>query len=127
VDNFVEQLVASEGVVVTEVMAFMSYNPSIGRVLEKGGVAKFQDMMRGVVEKLPKVQSQQDSTLSTENASPICLRTSKRPEIRSRHTDKARSQSTSFSRSMWTGQESRRMRHEVGLFHTCMSRSTALL
>jgi len=60
VDNFVEQLVASEGAVVTEVMAFMSYNPSIGRVLEKGGVAKFQDMMRGVDEKLLKVQSQQD-------------------------------------------------------------------
>jgi len=59
-DNFVEKLVASESTVVTEVMAFMSYNPSIGRVLEKGGVAKFQKMIRVVVEKLPKVQSQQD-------------------------------------------------------------------
>lgn len=59
-DNFVEQLVASEAAVVTEVMAFMSYNPSIGRVLEKGGVVKFQDMMTDVVEKLPKVQSQKD-------------------------------------------------------------------
>jgi len=26
-------------------MAFMSYNPSIGRVLEKGGVKTFQDMV----------------------------------------------------------------------------------
>ncbi len=59
-DNFVAQLLASEGAVVTEVMAFMSYNPSIGRVLQKGGVVKFQEMMKSVVEKLPKVQSQGD-------------------------------------------------------------------
>jgi len=59
-ENFVEQLVASESTVVTETMAFMSYNPSIGRVLEKGGMAKFQSLMRVVVEKLPSVESRQD-------------------------------------------------------------------
>ncbi len=59
-DSFVSQLLDSENSVVTEVMAFMSYNPSIGRVLEKGGVAKFQKMMSSLVEKLPKVHSQGD-------------------------------------------------------------------
>jgi hypothetical protein len=56
-DAFVKALFDSEDAIVTEVMAFMSYNPSIGRVLEQGGVAKFQKMMRTVVEKLPRVQS----------------------------------------------------------------------
>jgi hypothetical protein len=36
---------------VTRTMAMMAYNPSIGRVLEAGGVAKFADL---VVEMLPK-------------------------------------------------------------------------
>jgi hypothetical protein len=59
-DAFVMQLLAAEDRAVTEVMAFMSYNPSIGRVLEKGGVAKFQKMMTSAVESLPAVQSRGD-------------------------------------------------------------------
>lgn len=59
-DHFIAQLVAAESAVVTQVMAFMSYNPSIGRVLEKGGVSKFQKLMTAAVAKLPTAQSQQD-------------------------------------------------------------------
>jgi hypothetical protein len=59
-DAFVAKLLAFEDAIVTEVMAFMSYNPSIGRVLEQGGVAKFQKMMRTAVEKLPSVQSRNE-------------------------------------------------------------------
>lgn len=43
-DKFIEELKKREEQSIIEVMAFMSYNPSIGRVLEKGGVKIFQEM-----------------------------------------------------------------------------------
>ncbi len=50
--NFIENLLQKEDNSLTSVMAFMSYNPSIGRVLEKNGVKKFQKMILEMVEKL---------------------------------------------------------------------------
>ena len=43
-DNLIKVLLENEEKCIVEVMAFMSYNPSIGRDLEKGGVKKFQKM-----------------------------------------------------------------------------------
>ncbi len=43
-DSFIRKLKSNEKISIVEVMAFMSYNPSIGRVLAKGGVKKFQKM-----------------------------------------------------------------------------------
>jgi hypothetical protein len=43
-DKFIEGLKRREKQSIIEVMAFMSFNPSIGRVLEKGGVKVFQEM-----------------------------------------------------------------------------------
>src|SRR5258708_18350449 len=40
-DPFVRRLLEAERDAVTGVIAFMSYNPSIGRVLQSGGVKKF--------------------------------------------------------------------------------------
>jgi hypothetical protein len=46
------QLIATmESEAVTRTLAMMAYNPSIGRVLEKGGVDRFADLM---VETIPK-------------------------------------------------------------------------
>lgn len=59
-NNFIEELLKREDDSVKSVMAFMSYNPSIGRVLEKGGVKKFQKMMLQLVDELPQVHSQHD-------------------------------------------------------------------
>ena len=59
-DELVRRLLTSEDRAVTEVMAFMSYNPSIGRVFEKRGVAKFQEIMTSAVDKLVKVQCEAD-------------------------------------------------------------------
>ncbi len=41
-------------------MAFMSYNPSIGRVLEKGGVKKFQNMVISKVAILTNIKKTED-------------------------------------------------------------------
>ena len=41
-DNLVKSLKANEGKAIVQTLAFMSYNPSIGRVLERDGVKKFQ-------------------------------------------------------------------------------------
>ncbi len=51
-DKFVQDLLKKEDNSVTSVMAFMSYNPSIGRVLEKGGVKKFQSLILEMVTEL---------------------------------------------------------------------------
>lgn len=56
-DDFVTNLHKRESKAVTEVMAFMSYNPSIGRVLEKGGVRKFQRLVIKLVSELYNVNS----------------------------------------------------------------------
>ena len=58
--DLVSKLLGAEDALVTEVLAFMSYNPAIGRVLEKGGVDTFRKMMRSAVKKLPKVESRGD-------------------------------------------------------------------
>lgn len=44
--KILEELSQKENDVITEVMAFMSYNPSIGRVLEKEGVKKFKNLAK---------------------------------------------------------------------------------
>lgn len=59
-NKFIEELLKKEDDSVTSVMAFMSYNPSIGRVLEKGGVKKFQKMILQLVNELPQVHSKHD-------------------------------------------------------------------
>ncbi len=56
-DTFINELKKTEKRMIIEVMAFMSYNPSIGRVLEKGGVKKFQKMSLQKVYKLENIKS----------------------------------------------------------------------
>ena len=56
-DKFVAELIAAETAMVTDVMAFMSYNPSIGRVLEEGGVSKFQKLIAKILPGLTAIQS----------------------------------------------------------------------
>ena len=55
-DEWIQDLLREEPAAVTRVMAFMSYNPSIGRVLEKGGVKKFQELMANMVPQLTEVR-----------------------------------------------------------------------
>ena len=55
--KFIEDLLKNENNSVTSVIAFMSYNPSIGRVLEKGGVKIFQKIILEMVEKLPTINN----------------------------------------------------------------------
>ena len=45
---------------IIKVMAFMSYNPSIGRVLEKGGVKDFQNMAVRYSEKLSSIKAKEE-------------------------------------------------------------------
>lgn len=59
-DDFISQLIAREGDSITSVIAFTTYNPSIGRVLEAGGVPKFQQIARDLVSELSSVQSFSD-------------------------------------------------------------------
>lgn len=56
-DKFLQELVEAEDISITRTMAFMSYNPSIGRVLEKGGVKKFMRIAVKLVQSLPDVKS----------------------------------------------------------------------
>lgn len=59
-DEFIEKLKKKEKQSIIEVMAFMSYNPSIGRVLEKGGVKVFQAMAVKKVSKLKKINTEEE-------------------------------------------------------------------
>ncbi len=59
-DDFISKLIASEDNSITSVIAFMTYNPSIGRVLEAGGVAKFQQIALDLVTRLPSIRSDDD-------------------------------------------------------------------
>src|SRR5436190_21332608 len=59
-NDFISQLIASEDNSITSVIAFSTYNPSIGRVLEAGGVAKFQRIAGDLVSKLSSVKSLED-------------------------------------------------------------------
>jgi len=56
-DNFLNSLLGFEEEFISKVMAFMSYNPSIGRVLEKGGVKKFQRIIIKMVPELFEISS----------------------------------------------------------------------
>ncbi len=56
-DKFVAHLLRREEKAVTQVMAFMSYNPAIGRVFEPGGVKKFQRLAQKLVTELHSVTS----------------------------------------------------------------------
>lgn len=53
--TFIKFLIDNEERSIVEVMAFMSYNPSIGRVLERGGVKKFQKLAIKMVEELSDI------------------------------------------------------------------------
>lgn len=59
-DKFIEELKKREKQSIIEVMAFMSYNPSIGRVLKKGGVKVFQKMAIQKVSKLEEINTMED-------------------------------------------------------------------
>lgn len=56
-DDFIEKLNTQETQSIIKVMAFMSYNSSIGRVLASGGVDDFQEMAIRKVKKLEKITS----------------------------------------------------------------------
>ena len=58
VDTLCRTLLECEADAVTRLMAFMSYNPSIGRVLEKDGVKKFETIALRLVGRLHAVQTQ---------------------------------------------------------------------
>lgn len=59
-DAIIEKLKRQEKNIIVEVMAFMAYNPSIGRVLEKGGVKDFQAITLKKIEKIKDVKSVND-------------------------------------------------------------------
>lgn len=59
-DKFIEELKKREKQSIIEVMAFASYNPSIGRALEKGGVKVFQKMAVREVSKLKGINRTKD-------------------------------------------------------------------
>lgn len=56
-EKLIPYLLTKETEAVVRVMAFMSYNPSIGRVLQKGGVAEFQKMAVKKVRRLGNISS----------------------------------------------------------------------
>lgn len=60
----IKQLVAllsqKENLEVLHTMAFMSYNPSIGRVLEKKGVKKFSKFAEQIIDDLSRTHSQKE-------------------------------------------------------------------
>lgn len=55
--KFLRFLLDNEESSIIDVMAFMSYNPSIGRVLEEGGVEKFQRLASKMVDELSDINS----------------------------------------------------------------------
>ena len=56
-DKFIKELQSQERSKIVEVMAFMAYNPSIGRVLESGGVKLFQAMALKKIELIKELKS----------------------------------------------------------------------
>ena len=56
--SLVAELSRDEGEAIDRTLAMMTYNPSIGRVLEKGGVGKFQDF--AVKHLIPWLSSSRD-------------------------------------------------------------------
>jgi len=59
-NDLIEQLLVDERSATRKVMAFMSYNPSIGRVLQKGGLSRFQEMVLSEVPKLQRIRDRED-------------------------------------------------------------------
>jgi hypothetical protein len=59
VDRLIEKLLGAEPTKIIEVLAFMAYNPSIGRVLEKGGVKKFRKMAVRRITQVPTIQTRE--------------------------------------------------------------------
>ena len=59
-DRLIEKLLGAEPTKIIEVMAFMAYNPSIGRVLERGGVKKFRKMAVRRIAQVPTIQTRED-------------------------------------------------------------------
>ncbi|MGH7410438.1 MAG: hypothetical protein ACREJ6_05170, partial [Candidatus Methylomirabilis sp.] len=55
INELIKKLLGQESEAVVRVMAFMSYNPSIGRVLQKGGVTIFQEMAVKKVQRLANI------------------------------------------------------------------------
>jgi hypothetical protein len=62
-DKLIRKLKRSENLSIVEVMALMSYNPSIGRVLEEGGVKKFQKMAIKKVKDLKRIKNKRNFDL----------------------------------------------------------------
>jgi hypothetical protein len=58
--DIIGELKQKEGQAILEGLAMMAYNPSIGRVLEKGGVTKFTKIISKNINKLEKVKNQSE-------------------------------------------------------------------
>jgi len=58
--EFIEELIKREDESIVSVIAFTTYNPSIGRVLEAGGIKKFQQIAGALVKTLPGVMTAHD-------------------------------------------------------------------
>ena len=106
-DQFVTDLIKQEIEALTKVIAFMSYIPSIGRVLETGGVRKFQRLAVRLVSELAFVRD----VVSFDNLHHIyvmrMINNFKTAHGKDCLTGKVKSQLTSFSKSMWIGQNER--------------------
>lgn len=59
-NGFIEELERKEQQSIIEIMAFMSYNPSIGRVLERGGVKIFQNMAVQKISELNRIKTKEE-------------------------------------------------------------------
>jgi len=59
-DKFIKKLTSKEKRSIIEIMALMSYNPSIGRVFKKGGVKKFQKMAVSRLQNLEQIKKIKD-------------------------------------------------------------------
>lgn len=59
-DKFIKKLKSEEKKSIVKVMAFMSYNPSIGRVMRKDSVKIFQKMAVEKLKELQKIKSAED-------------------------------------------------------------------
>ena len=54
-ESFIRELRDRENKSIIRTMAFMSYNPSIGRVLEKRGVKKFERIALNLIKELSRI------------------------------------------------------------------------
>jgi hypothetical protein len=56
-DQIIKNLLSNEDLNIINTLAFMSYNPSIGRVLQKGGVKIFKQSINIFIPKIVKIKS----------------------------------------------------------------------